>query len=74
MHPIGIAKNGNQARSIKFTTHSYKEKVFLQHKQNKKNDNRKNKKNPKHKSQVQLNVQRDLYPKIELTCLEKPMR
>ena len=32
IHPIGGAKNRNQARIIKFTTHSFKEKVFLQHK------------------------------------------
>ena len=32
IHPIGRAKNGNQARIIKSTTHSYKEKVFMQHK------------------------------------------
>ena len=32
IHPTGGAKNGNQARIIKFTTHSFKEKVFLQHK------------------------------------------
>ena len=47
IHPIGGAKNGNQARIIKFTTHSYEEKVFLQHKRNKKNYNGKKKKNPK---------------------------
>ena len=44
IHPIGGAKNGNQARIIKFTTHSFKEKVFLQHKRNKKIDNKKEKK------------------------------
>ena len=32
IHPIGCAKNRNQARIIKFTSHSYKDKVFLQHK------------------------------------------
>ena len=32
MHLISGVKNGNQARIIKFTTHSYKEKVFPQHK------------------------------------------
>ena len=60
IHPIGGAKNGNQARIIKFTTHSFKEKVFLQHKRNKKIDNGKKKKNPKHKSQVRLNIQPSL--------------
>ena len=60
IHPIGGAKNGNQARIIKFTTHSFKEKVFLQHKQNKKIANGKKKKHPKHKSQVRLNVQSSL--------------
>ena len=44
IHPIGGSKNGNQARIIKFTTHSFKEKVFLQHKRNKKIDNKKEKK------------------------------
>ena len=44
IHPIGGTKNGNQARIIKFNTHSFKEKVFLQHKQNKKIDNRKKEK------------------------------
>ena len=52
--------NGNQARIIKFTAHSYKEKVLLQHKRNKKIDNGKKKKNPKRKSQVRLNVQPSL--------------
>ena len=32
IHRTGGTKNGNQARIIKFTTHSFKEKVFLQHK------------------------------------------
>ena len=44
IHPIGGAKNRNQARIIKFTTHTFKEKVFLQHKRNKKTDNGKKKK------------------------------
>ena len=44
IHPIGGGKNGNQARIIKFTAHSFKEKVFLQHKRNKKIDNGKKKK------------------------------
>ena len=60
IHPIGGAKDGNQARIIKFTTHSFKEKVFLQHKRNKKIGNKKKKKNPKHRSQVRLNVQPSL--------------
>ena len=60
IHPIGGAKNGNQARIIKFTTHSFKEKIFLQHKQNKKIANGKKKKHPKHKSQVRLNVRPSL--------------
>ena len=41
IHLIGGAKNENQARIIKITTHSDKEKVFLQHMRNKKNYNRK---------------------------------
>ena len=60
IHPIGGGRNRNQARIIKFTTHSFKEKVFLQHKRNKKIDNGKKKKNPKHKSQMRLNVQPSL--------------
>ena len=32
IHPMGGTKNENQARVIKFTTHSYKEKLFLQRK------------------------------------------
>ena len=50
IHPIGDAKNGNQARIIKFTTHSFKEKVFLQHKRDKKIGKKKKKK--KSKTQV----------------------
>ena len=60
IHPIGSAKNGNQARIIKFTTHSFNEKVFQQHKQNKKIDNGKKKKSAKHNPQVRLNVQPSL--------------
>ena len=60
IHPIGGTENRNQVRIIKFTAHNYKEKVFLQHKRNKKIDNGKKKKNPKHKSQVWLNVQPSL--------------
>ena len=51
IHPIGGAKNGNQARITKFTTHSFKEEVFLQHKRNKKIDSGKKKKK-KSKRQV----------------------
>lgn len=46
IHPIGGTKNGNQARVIKFTKDSFKEKLFLQPKRNKKTDNRKKKKTP----------------------------
>ena len=73
IHPIRDAKNGNQARIIKFTTHSFKEKAFLQHKRNKKIDNRKKKKNPKHKSQVRLNVQPSL-SRNRIDLLGKAMR
>ena len=45
---------------IKFTTHSFKEKVFSKHKQNKKNDTEKRKQNPQLKSRIQLNVQPSL--------------
>ena len=61
IHPIGGAKNGNQARITKFTTHSFKEEVFLQHKRNKKTDSgKKKKKNQKEKFHVQLNVEPSL--------------
>ena len=73
IHPIGGTKNGNQARIIKFNTHSFKEKVFLQHKQNKKIDNRKKEKkqntSPKCGWTSSL-----LYHETELTCLRKPMK
>ena len=46
IHPIGGTKNGNQVRIIKFTTHSFKEKLFLQQRNNK-IDNGKKKKTPK---------------------------
>ena len=35
IHPIGCTKNGNQVRITKFTTHSFKEKLFLQQRNNK---------------------------------------
>ena len=35
IHPIGRTKNGNQVRITKFTTHSFKEKLFLQQRNNK---------------------------------------
>ena len=60
VHPVGGTKNGKQSRMIKFTTHSFKEKVFLKHKQNKKNGTEKRKQNPKLKSRIQLNVQPSL--------------
>ena len=56
VHPAGATKNGKQSRIIKFTTHSFKAKIFLKHKQNKKNEIQKRKQNPK-KSRIQLNVQ-----------------
>ena len=45
--PLVVQKTETMQRIIKFTTHSFKEKVFLQHKRNKKIDNGKKKKNPK---------------------------
>ena len=60
VHPVGNTKNDEQWRTIKFTTHSFKEKVFLKRKQNKKNDTEKRKQNPKLKSRIQLNVQPSL--------------
>ena len=38
VHSVGGIQKGNQARIIKFTTHSYKEKVFGLHKSRKKNE------------------------------------
>ena len=43
--PVGCRENGKQSRIIKFTTHSFKKKVFLKHKQNKKNEIEKRKQN-----------------------------
>ena len=60
VHPVGGTKNGKQSRIIKFTTHSFKEKVFLKHKQIKKNDTEKRKQNPKLKSRIQLKVELSL--------------
>ena len=57
VHPVSDTKNGKQSRIIKFTTHSFKEKVLLKHRQNKKNEIEKRKQNLKQKSRVQLNVQ-----------------
>ena len=59
-----------QELSIKFPTHSFKEKVFLKHKQNKKNDTEKRKQNPKLKSRIQLNVQPSL-SKFRIELLKK---
>ena len=60
VHPVGGTKNGKQSKIIKFTTHRFKEKLFLKHKQIKKNDTEKRKQNPKLKSRIQLNVQPSL--------------
>ena len=60
VHPLGGTKSGKQSRIIKFTTHSFKEKVFLKHKQNKKNEIEKRKQNLKQKSRIQLNIQPSL--------------
>ena len=49
IHFIGRTENGNQARIIKFITHSYKEKIFQQFKWNQKIDNEKR---MKHQTQV----------------------
>ena len=59
-----------QELSIKFPTHSFKEKVFLKHKQNKKNDTEKRKQNLKLKSRIQLNVQPSL-SKFRIELLKK---
>ena len=49
VHAVGGTKNGKQSKMIKFTTHSFKEKVFLKLKQNKKNEIEKRKQNLKQK-------------------------
>ena len=52
--------NNQESRIVKFTTHSFKKKVLLKHKQNKRNDTDKRKQNPKLKCRFQLNVQPSL--------------
>ena len=49
VHPVGDTKNDKQPTIIKFTNQSFKENVFLKHKQN-----------PKHKSKIQQKVQPSL--------------
>ena len=72
IHSIGGAKNGNQARIIKFTTHSFKESVFLQHKQKKLiMEKRKKIQNTSPRCGRTYSL---LYRETELTCLKKPMR
>ena len=73
VHPVSGTKNGKQSRIIKFTTHSFKEKVFLKHKQIKKNDTEKRKQNPKLKSRIQLNVQLSL-SRFGIEQLKKQMK
>ena len=73
VHFVGGTKNGKQSRIIKFTTHSFKEKVFLKHKQIKKNDTEKRKQNPKLKSRIQLNVQLSL-SRFGIEQLKKQMK
>lgn len=36
IHSVGAPKYGKQARIVKFTTHNFKERIFLQHRQCKK--------------------------------------
>ena len=66
-------KNGKQSRIIKFTTHSFKEKVFLKDKQIKKNDTEKKKQNLKLKIRIQLNVQPSL-SRFQIELLKKQMK
>ena len=70
VHPVGGMKNGKQSRIIKFTTHSFKEKGFLKHKQIKKNGTEKKKQNLKLKSRIQLNVQPSL-SRFQIKLLKK---
>ena len=70
VHPEDNTKNDKQSRIIKFTTHSFKEKLFIKHKQNKKNDIEKRKQNPKLKSTIQLNVQSSL-SRFQIELLKK---
>ena len=67
MHPIDGAKNGNQARTIKFTTHSYsisKIKKLITEKRKK----------IQNTSARCARAFSHLYREIELICLEKPLR
>ena len=60
VNPVGGTKTGKKPRIIKFIIHTFKEKVFLKLKQNKKNKIEKRKQNPKQKSRIQLNIQPSL--------------
>ena len=73
VHFVGGTKNGKQSRIIKFTTHSFKEKVFLKDKQIKKNDTEKKKQNLKLKIRIQLNVQPSL-SRFQIELLKKQMK
>ena len=73
VHPVGGTKNDKESRIIKFTTHSFKEKVFLKHKQNQKNEIEKRKQNPKQNSRIQLNVQPSL-SRFRIELLKKQMK
>ena len=73
MHPIGGAKNGNQARIIKFTTHSLRRKFFYSISETKKLIMEKRKKIQNTSSRCGWTFHL-LYHETERTCLEKPMR
>ena len=64
VHPVSGTKNGKLPRVIKFPTQSFKKKVFLKHKQNKKNENEKRKENLKQKNWIQLTFQPIQIPKL----------
>ena len=70
VHPVGDTKNGKQPRIIKFTTHSFWENIFLEHKQYKKNEIEKMKQYIKQKSLIQLNVQPSL-SRFQIELLNK---
>ena len=73
IHPIGGAKNGNQARIIKFTTHSLRRMFFYSISETKKLIMEKREKIQNTSPRCGWTF-RLLYPETELTCLEKPMR
>ena len=73
VHPVGGMKNGKKSRIIKLTTQSFKEKVFLRHKQNKKNKIEKREQSQKQKRRIQLNIPPSL-SRFQIELLKKQMK